>query len=81
MILFAVLIGVWNMVVLGALTWLLPFARQAVVKRTLDAALPAKVQAANLKAFSLGYAQAKKRFGPPPAIWESMGADEGEPGD
>lgn len=70
-----------NTVVLGALTWLLPFARQAVMKRTLCAALPAKVQEKNLKAFALGYAQARKHFGPPPAIWEGLGDGDEDPGD
>ncbi len=70
-----------NSVVLGALTWLLPFARQAVMKKALAASLPAKVLDKNLKAFSLGYSQAKKHFGPPPALWDGNGDETEEPGD
>jgi 2-oxoglutarate ferredoxin oxidoreductase subunit gamma len=54
-----------NMVALGAVTFLLPFARRDILRRTLQAALPARSRETNLKAFNLGYAAAKKRLGQP----------------
>lgn len=57
-----------NMVALGAVTFLLPFARRDVMRKTLGAALPARFKEANLKAFNLGYAEARKRLGQPMAV-------------
>lgn len=70
-----------NTIVLGAITWLLPFARSALMKKSLEASLPAKVLDVNLKAFALGQSQAKRHFGPPPAVWEAGADTEVDPGD
>ena len=57
-----------NVVALGAVTWLLPFAKPEAVRKSLKASLPEKIRAANIKAFNLGYSEAKKRLGEPMAI-------------
>lgn len=64
-----------NVVALGAVTWLLPFAKPEAMRKSLKAALPEKIRAANLKAFNLGYNEAKKHLGQPIAVAESDGAD------
>jgi len=60
-----------NIVALGAITFLLPFARPAAMKKSLEANLPAKILELNIKAFNLGFNQAKKEFKEPPEIWKS----------
>ncbi|WP_300156397.1 2-oxoacid:acceptor oxidoreductase family protein [Solidesulfovibrio sp.] len=57
-----------NVVALGAVAWLLPFARPEAVRKSLKAALPDKIRAVNIKAFNLGYSEAKKRLGEPVAV-------------
>ncbi len=73
-----------NTVVLGALTFLLPFARRATMRESLKSALPPKLHEVNMKAFTLGYNEAKKRFKESPPIWAPdappMGDDEDEEG-
>lgn len=59
-----------NVVVLGAVTFLLPFARPELIKKALKETLPPKIHAINMKAFSLGYNQAKKTFGEPAPQWQ-----------
>jgi 2-oxoglutarate ferredoxin oxidoreductase subunit gamma len=54
-----------NMVALGAVTFLLPFARRDLVRKSLGAALDRRFRDTNLKAFNLGYAEAKKHLGRP----------------
>lgn len=58
-----------NTVVLGALTYLLPFTVQRTMRKSMEEALPAKIRAVNVKAFNLGHREAKKRFGEAPAVW------------
>jgi len=64
-----------NMVVLGSVTYLLPFARSETMRKSLKAALPDKIRAVNLKAFNVGYQEAKKYLGQPIAIMETSQAD------
>lgn len=52
-----------NTVVLGSLSFLLPFIQQATMRKSLEAALPAKIRAVNTKAFNLGHRLAKKEWG------------------
>ncbi|BDQ35561.1 2-oxoacid:acceptor oxidoreductase family protein [Pseudodesulfovibrio portus] len=52
-----------NTVVLGSLSMLLPFVNQATMRKSLEAALPAKIRAVNTKAFNLGHRLAKKEWG------------------
>ncbi|MDD3312756.1 2-oxoacid:acceptor oxidoreductase family protein [Pseudodesulfovibrio sp.] len=52
-----------NTVVLGALSFLLPFVQQAIMRKTLETVLPAKIRAVNVKAFNLGHRLAKKEWG------------------
>jgi 2-oxoglutarate ferredoxin oxidoreductase subunit gamma len=52
-----------NTVVLGSLSLLLPFVNQATMRKSLEAALPAKIRAVNTKAFNLGHRLAKKEWG------------------
>ncbi|NMC50160.1 MAG: pyruvate ferredoxin oxidoreductase [Desulfovibrio sp.] len=49
-----------NVVALGAVTFLLPFARREVMRKSLLATLPEKIRKVNLKAFALGFDQARK---------------------
>jgi 2-oxoglutarate ferredoxin oxidoreductase subunit gamma len=58
-----------NVVVLGALTYLLPFATEPAIQSALKANLPAKILDVNKKAFELGYGEAKKNFGDRPEFW------------
>ncbi len=64
-----------NTIVLGALSRLLPFARQTVMRKSMEEALPAKIRAVNVKAFNLGFREARKHFGETPAAWEAMAAE------
>ncbi|EGB13344.1 Pyruvate/ketoisovalerate oxidoreductase, catalytic domain containing protein [Pseudodesulfovibrio mercurii] len=52
-----------NTVVLGALSFLLPFINQATMRKTLESVLPAKIRALNVKAFNLGHRLARKEWG------------------
>lgn len=61
-----------NTIVLGALTYLLPFAKPATMRKSLEQALPAKIRDLNIKAFNLGHREAKKNFGPVPEAWGSV---------
>ncbi len=49
-----------NVVALGAVTFLLPFARREVMRKSLLTTLPEKIHKVNLKAFALGFDQARK---------------------
>lgn len=65
-----------NSVVLGALSYLLPFVQQTVMRKTLETVLPAKIRAVNVKAFNLGHRLAKKDWGEDAgAVWR---VEEGE---
>jgi 2-oxoglutarate ferredoxin oxidoreductase subunit gamma len=65
-----------NTVVLGALSFLLPFINQATMRKSLESVLPAKIRAVNTKAFNLGHRLAKKEWGDDAGeVWR---ADEGE---
>lgn len=63
------LIQAMNTIVLGAVSFLLPFVKKATMKKSLEAALPAKIIAINLKAFEMGYKRAAKEFKEPIAFW------------
>lgn len=63
------LVQAMNTIVLGAVSFLLPFAQKATMKKSLEAALPAKIIEINLKAFEMGYKRAAKEFAEPIAIW------------
>lgn len=52
-----------NTVVLGSLSYLLPFIQQATMRKSLESVLPAKIRAVNTKAFNLGHRLAKKDWG------------------
>ncbi|MGE4291338.1 MAG: 2-oxoacid:acceptor oxidoreductase family protein [Desulfovibrio sp.] len=58
-----------NTIVLGAISYLLPFVDQKVMRKSLSDALPAKIRDVNAKAFNLGYREAKKEFGEQPEMW------------
>ncbi len=58
-----------NVIVLGAVTYLLPFVTQEAVESALKANLPAKIIDLNMKAFALGYNEAKNSFGDSPEFW------------
>jgi len=59
-----------NTVVLGSLSYLLPFIHQATMRKSLESALPAKIRAVNTKAFNLGHRLAKKQWGEEAgAVW------------
>jgi len=64
-----------NTVVLGAITFLMPFSRRDVMRKSLLANLPEKIHKVNLKAFSLGYDQARKLLENPIDLWN--GEEEG----
>lgn len=63
-----------NSVVLGALAHLLFFADPRRIKRALHEALPEKLLALNMKAFTLGLKEADKIFGPDDSIWKNIAA-------
>lgn len=65
-----------NTIVLGAITFLLPFARKSVIRKTLEETLPARIREVNAKALDLGHRAARKAFTDLPGHW---GGDE--PGD
>jgi 2-oxoglutarate ferredoxin oxidoreductase subunit gamma len=63
------LVQAMNTIVLGAVTFLLPFAKKATMKKSLETALPAKIVDINLKAFEMGYKRASKDFEEPSELW------------
>lgn len=65
-----------NTIVLGACTFLLPFAKRAVIKRSLEETLPKKIVDINVKALNMGYRDARKAFGEVPDVWKGMVAPE-----
>ncbi|MGE4296419.1 MAG: 2-oxoacid:acceptor oxidoreductase family protein [Desulfovibrionaceae bacterium] len=76
------LVQTLNTMVLGSLTYLLPFADRRTMRKALEDALPPKIHEINLKAFNLGYREAEKHFGPAPEIWHTaaeIADDELEP--
>lgn len=52
-----------NTVVLGSLSYVLPFIHQATMRKSLESVLPQKIRAVNTKAFNLGHRLAKKDWG------------------
>ncbi|NJB67795.1 2-oxoglutarate ferredoxin oxidoreductase subunit gamma [Desulfobaculum xiamenense] len=70
------LVQAMNTIVLGACTFLLPFARRNIMKKTLAESLPAKIVDVNIKAFTMGYRAANATFGEPPAVWTQPGGGE-----
>nr|WP_321514490.1 2-oxoacid:acceptor oxidoreductase family protein [uncultured Pseudodesulfovibrio sp.] len=52
-----------NTVVLGSLSFLLPFVNQGTMRKSLESVLPPKIKAINTKAFNLGHRLAKKEWG------------------
>lgn len=60
-----------NTVVLGSLSYLLPFIHQATMRKSLESVLPEKIRAINTKAFNLGHRLAKKQWGEDAGkVWE-----------
>ncbi|XPV75000.1 MAG: 2-oxoacid:acceptor oxidoreductase family protein [Desulfovibrio sp.] len=53
-----------NTIVLGALTYLLPFIDQRLMRKSMEDILPEKIREINVKAFGLGHRRAKKVFTP-----------------
>jgi len=70
-----------NTIVLGAVTFLLPFARRSLIRKSLEESLPAKIVDVNVKALNMGYREASKAFGQPPAIWAAMTVADNGNGD
>ncbi|NCD25922.1 MAG: pyruvate ferredoxin oxidoreductase [Deltaproteobacteria bacterium] len=58
-----------NIICLGALSHFLPFMQFANVKKALAGVLPAKILDINVKALTLGHAQAKKLYPDAPEKW------------
>jgi len=58
-----------NIMVLGAVTHILPFAEARLMRKAVEENFPLKIQPVNLKAFTLGLQLAKKHFGAPADIW------------
>lgn len=67
------LVQATNMVALGAVIWLLPFARIEAMRKSLKTALPEKIRAVNLKALNLGFREAGRRFAQPAVLPGSPG--------
>lgn len=63
------LVQAMNTIVLGACTFLLPFAQKKLMKNSLEDTLPNKIIDINLKAFDMGYDTAKREFKSPPDAW------------
>lgn len=70
-----------NTVVLGAITFLMPFSRRDVMRKSLLANLPEKIHKVNLKAFALGYDQARKLLEKPIDLWAGEDEDTAKRGD
>lgn len=68
-----------NTVVLGAVTYLLPFAKRSVIRKSLEETLSPKIREVNVKALNLGFREAEKRFTDLPDQWG--GGGDGENGD
>lgn len=64
-----------NTIVLGALSYLLPFTKQNVMRKNMEESLPEKIRAVNVKAFNLGFREARKHFGDTPPAWLEMAAE------
>jgi 2-oxoglutarate ferredoxin oxidoreductase subunit gamma len=58
-----------NTIVLGAVTYLLTFTDQKIMRQALKDALPAKIRDVNVKAFNLGHREARRVFGEKPEAW------------
>jgi 2-oxoglutarate ferredoxin oxidoreductase subunit gamma len=58
-----------NVICLGALSHFLPFMNFANVKKALAGVFPAKILDLNVKALTLGYTSAKKRYPDAPEQW------------
>ncbi|WP_029894269.1 2-oxoacid:acceptor oxidoreductase family protein [Desulfohalovibrio reitneri] len=58
-----------NVVVLGALTHMLPWAEPETMRWALRENLPAKIIDLNLEAFDLGFYEAQKNFSESPTEW------------
>ncbi len=65
------LVQAMNTIVLGAATYLLPFAQQRTMRKNLEEILPEKIRPINVKAFNMGFREAKKNFGDPEELWRS----------
>lgn len=65
-----------NVVALGAVAFLLPFARIEAMRKSLKATLPEKIRAANARALNLGYQEARKHLGQPIAVPPPGGNDD-----
>jgi 2-oxoglutarate ferredoxin oxidoreductase subunit gamma len=61
-----------NVIVLGAVSFLLPFVQPAAMRKGLEESLPPKLHAVNLQAFNLGHSQARKHFAPVLKSWEGF---------
>jgi len=70
-----------NTVVLGAVTFLMPFSKRDVMRKSLLANLPEKIHKVNLKAFALGYDQARRLLTQPIALWTGEDEDAAKRGD
>lgn len=60
-----------NMVLLGALAYLVPFVVASAMKKSLENNLSPRFLASNVKAFQLGHTQAKKKYPDVAAQWTS----------
>jgi 2-oxoglutarate ferredoxin oxidoreductase subunit gamma len=60
-----------NMVLLGALAYLVPFVAPRAMKKSLENNLSPRFLASNVKAFQLGHTQAKKKYPDVAAQWTS----------
>lgn len=58
-----------NTLVMGAVSHLLDFADVKLMRKGLEANMPAKIVDVNVKAFTLGLKQAKKHFGDAHGLW------------
>ncbi|WP_461209072.1 2-oxoacid:acceptor oxidoreductase family protein [Desulfocurvus sp. DL9XJH121] len=70
------LVQAMNTIVLGACTFLLPFTKRSVMRKSLEASLPAKIVEVNVKAFTMGYKEAEKAFKTPPPLWQPLAEKE-----
>ncbi|SKA69739.1 2-oxoacid:acceptor oxidoreductase family protein [Desulfobaculum bizertense] len=66
------LIQAMNTIVLGACSFLLPFAQPKLMKNSLEQTLPAKILDINIKAFSMGHDAAKEKYKAPPSEWADL---------
>lgn len=68
-----------NLVALGAVTFLLAFARRELMRASLKHSLPERFRESNLKAFNLGYTEAQRRLVQPLAVAPTEPANGQEP--